>query len=774
MYFVVIDLICALSNRGSKILDQAKSREIFQYFLNEKGLQSTHLHRNIRDAILNMFNVISEFKRQFFTKNKDLTESLLIHMTSIMVQTENLNLDDDSDVNLGLSCVRLIEILGTNLPKKLLTPIFEKILGELWKSQEPKQLITMYVIYTSISSGLQDVLKPQLPVLMKEIVPFGIHHPDIKVKNFALRAVSFFSEFLLPDILEYASVVIPALINALESDDIDLAEHTIFVLDVFTEYLEEDQIKDYLPILVPKVINMIVHPKATYRIRRFSVDALSSLMNAGKSIFGPFLEGSYTVLRELAFSKNEDILLIRGTIFQCMGNLLTIVCEKDKSHFPTKFLDIHNLVMNCLNDEPNNYDLVEGAYTFIYSAVHVLGEEYGNEVTPKIYSLAKTIIEKNNVVRKDSKEDIDLDDNGPSDFYLVHLDEAKASILHWISETASNSPFCFLQYEEEVLTLLDGCMTYTEGESELVRQQVITAMKGILIGKIKRTNNGLLPPFRKNWQTPRLHADVLTFFSSQFLIKCAYYIETEENKENVVLAIEALKELLKETGPDVLRDDEEHIVKLIESICSFDINCFKKNEDEDEEDLESDGKIFMVTMDLLVIISEILTTDAFKILSEVLPGILVQIEKGETFELDEFLGGFCDIVENCPQIIQKDTDLVLDLIYESPVLEDPAPVRNACFLLGRMHELNHQVMDTYVNKSLEFYMKVHTTFKEPVVIDNVVGGIIRIYSVDTQGRVPQDRVTFVLFSLFKQSCSHILSLEMKPRIRPSLCLQNLF
>ena len=740
---MIIDLICALSSHHSKILDVAKSREIFLYFLSEKGLKSSYLHRNIKDAILNMFNVVSEFKRQFFTKNKDLTEALLIHMVGIMVQTENLNFDDDNDVNLGLSCVRLAEVLASNLPKKLLTPIFEKIFGELWASKDSRQLITMYILYTAIASGLQDVLKPQLPTLMKEIIPFGINHSELKVKNFALRAVSFFSEFLLPDILEYSNIVIPALLNAMESNDLDLAEHTIFVLDVFTEYLEEDQVKDYLPVLIPKVLEMIVHPKATYRIRRFSVDALSSLMNAGKGIFGPFLDDTYKVLRELAFSKNEEVLLIRGTVFQCIGNLLTLVCQKDKSHFSSKFLDIHTAILQCLRDEPNNYDLVEGCFTFLYSAVNVLGEEYGKEVTPQVYPLAKVILEKSNIVRKDSKDDdgaLDDNDNGPSDFYLVNLDEAKSAILHWVSETASHSPFTFLQFEEEVITILDGCMTYTEGESELVRQQSISAMKGILIGKIKRSHNGILPPFRRSWETPRLHVDALTYFSTQFFIKIAYYIETESNKENVVLAIEALKELLKETGPDVLRDDEENFIKLIEGIADFDIACFKKGDEEDEEDLESDGKIFMVTVDLLVVISEILKADAFKILSETLSGMLVLVEKGETFELDEFLGGFCDIIENCPALIGKDTDLVLDLIYESPVLEDAAPVRNACFLLGRMHELNPQVMDSYVLKSLEFYMKVHTTFTEAVVKDNVVAGIVRIYAVDTQSRVPTDKV----------------------------------
>lgn len=711
------------------------------YFISEKGLKAPYLGVNIKDSILNMLNVISSHKRTFFTKNKDLVEKLMVIMVEFMLASKRLGPFDEEEAALGFSCIRLFEILADNLPKKLLKPILARILGELYKSKEQRQLIAMYFIYSAIANGMQDVLKPQLPSLMKEEIAYGINHESPQVKNAAIRTVSYFSEFLLPDILEYTATVIPALVCAMDSDDIDLVEHAIFVTDVFTEYLEEDQIKEFLPVLVPKVLTMISHPKASYKVRKFAIDALCSLVNAGVGSFTPYLDQSYTILSEIINCKNEEIKLVHGTAYSCMGKILTMVCKTDKSHFGSKFLATHNSVLADIKNESNNFDLMEGCYSFMYQAVETLGEEYGKVSLESAFVLAKTLIEKENIVRKASEDALDLDDDEKegADFILVNLDEAKSAALHWMGSCAEHAPFSFVPYEAESITLLDGCMTFEERESSSTRQQSLVAIRGILLAKIKRGNNGLLPPFKKSWETPALPQDALEFFSTQYYMKTEFYISNEDDKESVCLMIEAFKDCLKLTGPAVLKAEVEHLVKLIQAITSFDIVCFDKG-DEDEEDLESDGKIFMALVDLLVTIAEILTGDAYAILAEVIPGIFSLVEKGNVFELDEFLGGYCDIIKACPQIITKDTDIVTDMIYESPTLEDSGPVRNACFLLGIMHEIHPQTMERFIEKSLGFYMNVHQNFSEPEVKDNVVAGIIRIYAVDTKGLVPEAKV----------------------------------
>ena len=734
-----------MAQEGSSILDPAKSKELLSYFLSEKGLKANYLNVNIKDSILNMMNLISNHKRTFFTKNKELVEKLMIILVEFMLGSKGFDHHDEDDAHLGFSSIRLFEILSENLPKKLTKPILKKLLGELYKSKEQKQLICMYFIYSAVANGMQDVLKPDLPKLMKEEIATGINHPSPAVKNAAIRTVSYFSEFLLPNILEYTSDVIPALVCAMDSDDIELVEHSVFVLDVFTEYLEEDQIKEYLPLLVPKVITMISHPKATYKIRKFSVDALCSLVNAGGDSFFPYLDQSYTILNEIIGTTNEEIKLVHSAAFSCMGKILTMVCAKDKSHFASKFLQSHNAVLDCIANQGNNFDLMEGCYVFMYQAVETLGEEYGKESLSKAFPHAKGMIEKESIVRKGSKDVLELDDEDEeegNDFILVNLDEAKSAALHWLGSCAENSPFTFQPIEAEVGLLLDGCLTFTDKESPSLRQQSIVASKGILIGKIKRAHNGNLPPFRKGWDTPALSQEITEYFSSQYYMKIEFYISNEQDKENVCLVIEAFKDCLKLTGSAVLKNEMEHLVKLIDSISSFDLVCFDKGDD-DEDDLESDGRIFMALVDLLVTISDILAKDSQDFLTKCMPGILSLVEKGNVFELDEFFGGYCDIIKNCPEIISKHTDIVLDMVYESPALQDAGPVRNACFLLGIMHETNPIATERFIQKSLGFYMNVHQTFTEPEVKDNVIAGIIRVYSVDKSGLVPEDKVRFI-------------------------------
>lgn len=748
MYFIVVDLICSLGYAESKLLDSAKARDLIQYFLSEKGLKAPYLPLNLKDSILGMFTILSQHKRTVFTKNKDLMEPLIVLLAEFMLISDPNEMFHEDDISIGYSSMKLFQVFADNLPKKLMGPIIDKVQKELWLSKDPKKLTVMYLIYCSVCAGLADRFKNNLPFLMNEVVELGLNHPDVKVKDCALKCISYFSEFCLPDILKYNQTVIPSLSRAMDHDDIGVIEHAIFVMDVFCEYLEDEQIVEFLPTLVPKILSLIKHPKATYKVRKYAIDCLCSIMNAGESQFGPYLEQCYLILREIIFAADPEIQLNHGTTFSCVGKLLQITCKKDKSNFASKFLDINNMIYERFMKEHANYDLAEGAYTFFYEAVETLGEEYGREVFPKIWDSISQILQKEEAVRKESGESLNLDDedNDPRPFQLSNLSEAKASAVHCLGAFAHHSPYVFEKYEKMSLEFATFLFSFEENDSPAVRQQVLSCLRGILTGMIKRTNNGILPPYVKgitgNWHND----EIIKFFSSEFLTRFEFYILNEDSKDNVSLVIQMLKDTLIDVGPQVLKIDMENIQKLLIAITQFDLTCFDKGDD-DEDDLEADGNIFMALCDLLIELSNILKGDSYDLLSKVLPGLFLQIEKGETFHLDEFFAAYCDIAENCPRVIDVDTDLIADMIFESPTIKDPELCRNAAFLLGLMFELNPPVMKAHTMKALEFYQTLHMEYKEGLVLDNVVAGIVRVYCVDDQGFVPLDKVFFGFIDL---------------------------
>lgn len=774
IYFLVIELLIDLAHHRSSLLDAGKSRQLLEYFIGLKGLQAPYLNKHIKDGILSMFHVISDTKRPFFTKNKDLLEGIFVQLVKFMLEAKNPGSFDDNEICLGFSSIKLLETLCTNLPKKMVKAPIMKILAELYASKEPKQLICMYLTMTAVVQGLQDVFKPELPRIMKEEMNLGLHHADLNVRNAAIKAISFFSEFLLPDILEYSSVVIPALVNSFDSPDIELVEHSLFVLDVYTEYLDEEKIVDFLPTLVPKVLGMITHQNANYKVRKYGIDAMISIMVSGGTHAYTYYEPIYQVIHTICSSTSEEVKLVLGTALACAGKLIYELCKKDKSIFTSKFLLFHQLAIAAIQNEPTNYDLANGCFEFLYLAVQGLGEEYAAESIKQVFIHSKKLVDTNKVVTGDKVQGDDLsdsddeDEDSPQSYVLMNLDQAKASVFHWYYETARAAPFSFLQIEEEVIKMIEEQFGFeNENASTHVRQQILAAIRGVLVAKIKRLHNGQLPPYRHNWSTPDLDLDVKQWFQDHFMLKTEYYISNEENKENVCMAIETIKDTLVDVGPAGLKGYEEKFIAMIESITSFDLVCFDKGDD-DEEDFESDEKIYMATNELLITISDILKEDSFQFLKPSIKGLIDWVEKGQAAELDEFLGGYCDFVKNCPQIITVDTDIITSMIYESLPLNDPHPVRNGCYLIGLMHQTDPVTMQPYIEKSLKFYLEAHATYKEAEVKDNVVAGMIRMYAVDDKKLIPQDKVAFLSSSFSKPSSDHILSLETQPRTKSVL------
>jgi len=135
---------------------------------------------------------------------------------------------------------------------------------------------------------------------------------------------------------------------------------------------------------------------------------------------------------------------------------------------------------------------------------------------------------------------------------------------------------------------------------------------------------------------------------------------------------------------------------LIRKILNYDIPCFKKG-DEDEEDNENHPKLFSEILILMVEISNILGPDSNEFICSLIPDLEKALSKGDIYEYEEILGHFCDIIENNPSILNHLADKLTQLVFNSQNYRDEAVSRNAAFCTGIMFEQGPQIMLPHLN-----------------------------------------------------------------------------
>jgi len=67
-----------------------------------------------------------------------------------------------------------------------------------------------------------------------------------------------------------------------------VAEKALIAVDVFFDNMEEDEIKSYLPVVVPKLSQVVISDKSTFLMRDVSMSAIGSAVEAARQGFEPF------------------------------------------------------------------------------------------------------------------------------------------------------------------------------------------------------------------------------------------------------------------------------------------------------------------------------------------------------------------------------------------------------------------------------------------------------------------------------------------------------
>lgn len=111
---------------------------------------------------------------------------------------------------------------------------------------------------------------------MNVLIPRGLSHPAPEVKGAAINALCYFSEHLIPDIFEYHSVIIPALLSHFGDHSTKVAGKALIAIDVFFDGMEQEDIIQYLSISVPRLIEVLGSNNSTALMKAAAISAIGS------------------------------------------------------------------------------------------------------------------------------------------------------------------------------------------------------------------------------------------------------------------------------------------------------------------------------------------------------------------------------------------------------------------------------------------------------------------------------------------------------------------
>jgi hypothetical protein len=167
-------------------------------------------------------------------------------------------------------------------PKKIYPVLFEAV-TVLINSDDVHKMNTGYLILGSMSEGCSDKVKKNLPnPIMNTMIPKGLAHTAPEVRGAAICALCFFSEFLIPDIVDYHRTIIPSMMGHINDLSNKVAEKALMALDIFIENLEPEQIFVYLPIIIPRLLEILASDKSSFDMKSASLSALGSLVVASE------------------------------------------------------------------------------------------------------------------------------------------------------------------------------------------------------------------------------------------------------------------------------------------------------------------------------------------------------------------------------------------------------------------------------------------------------------------------------------------------------------
>lgn len=273
-------------------------------------------------------------------------------------------------------CLLLLESVTNQVQPRRVYPVLLACVEGLLQSDSAERVGAAYLILAAMAEGCAERLRVNLSnPLMNIIVPRGLASEHPYIRSCALRTITYFTEFLLPDIVSYHKAILPTVLGYLDSSEPRLVEKSLVALDVLLENMEEQDCCEVAPSVMPALGRCLNSEASTPFMKEVLVSAVGSCLVSMNEAFAPYLAECNALITNCLSLRRAELHIMRVESIKLLGEVAGIFC---KSSCPHKADVLANMISGRVDQI---YELLatssdslikEACFSFFYNLAYAL------------------------------------------------------------------------------------------------------------------------------------------------------------------------------------------------------------------------------------------------------------------------------------------------------------------------------------------------------------------------------------------------------------------
>lgn len=406
--------------------DEDRTTQSFEVFQTLLGCDSSVLNRHFGELVQFMIALAAQTSidedartqalsflmqciryRKLKMQGLKVGEQLTLKCLEIATELGDASTDDE-DVTTARSALGLLDEMATSLPPNQVVVPLLHALGAYVTSPDPDRRQAGIMALGMCVEGAPDFINTQLGEIFPLILKL-LEDPETKVRRAALDGVMRVAEELPEDLGKEHRKLMPALVKhmdiAMESlsgpedkKNLDIIKASTNCIDCLVEGLSTDDVKQYLPELMPRMSRLFAHPD--FKTKAAAIGATGAIAACAKDAFLPYFEQTMNALSEYVQMKDStEELDLRSQTCDAMGNMALAVGGKAFQRYVQPLMQATDEALHL--DHPK---LKETSYLFWA----MMAKVYEGEFKPFLEGVLKALFDS--LETEESELEVDLGD----------------------------------------------------------------------------------------------------------------------------------------------------------------------------------------------------------------------------------------------------------------------------------------------------------------------------------------------------------------------------
>ncbi|KAL7271101.1 hypothetical protein RUND412_006167 [Rhizina undulata] len=718
-------------------------RDLIQFF--SELASAKNIDDDVREKAISFLMSSLRHKKmkiQAMKVGEDLT------LRALQIVTELQDVDSNDDMTPARSALSLLDFLSSALPPSQVVVPLLNVLPQYVNNPDPSHRKAAVLALGTCVEGAPDFIATQIGSILPTVLNL-LADPDAEVRKASLLTVSQLADDLAEDIGKEHARLIPLLLSMLDSDDIEIWTATCNALDAVLIGLEQSDVEDYLPTLMPKLSAMF--ERDDLKLKSAAVGGIGSTAMAARESFTPYFQATMNALFPcMSIKDSDDEINLRATVMETFSYIAQAVGLQAFTPYVQPLMQSTEEGLNL-----DHTRMRESCFIFFSCMAKVYKEEFTPflpAVTEKLFqSLEQTETDLDGDIEEFANATItsigaagtqrvalendiqaeiaDMDEIDEEDDELwdelncinaVALE--KEVVLDVIGDILTHCKEGFLPYLEKTVEVLAekaqhpyegvrkssiatlwrafAALWQVSEEKGMAKWQPGLPLKVEPTAELVKLGHIVVNCTMANWknETDRQVSRVL-IFSGDFIVFC-YVFNDEYTSSSVTEICSNVSDTLKLCGPAFLADSSGNIVVEVVTqvvlILKKSHPCQLDDEEDDglelQESAEYDWLVVETAMDVVNGLAQALGTQFAEMWKMIGSHILKYASSTESAERSTSVGIIAECIKYMEGGVTPYTSQLLKLLLHRLSDEDPETKSNAAYGMGLLclHSADHQ------------------------------------------------------------------------------------